>query len=121
MANSKIYYVWINALTSSYAEAIVGRLVRRNWHVGALGSNLVIHSDDKPSSLVAFSVQKTLKEDETITYSTVFEEVKDVLKVLKAKYFSMVITESTGCTWQLGNISIADTLELKEIERRGLN
>lgn len=119
---AKAFYVWINALTASYAEAIVGRLVRRAWQVGALGNQLVLYNDDKPGSLIAFSLIKAVKEGEPeVTCSTAYSEIQDVMKVLKIKYYCIIVVESTACTWSLGNISMDEVVKEEETQRKGLN
>ena len=117
-----MFYVWVNALSAVYAENIVGRLVRRNWQCAALGNQLVLHNEDAPGSLIAFSISRGVKEGEPeLTYSHAYDEVRDVLKVLGIKYYSIIVTEPCASTWSLGNLSITEAAKQDEAQRRGLN
>ena len=120
--STKTFNVWIHALTSNYAEAIAGRLIRRNWLVGALGNQLVLQHDDKPASLIAMSVSKSLKEGEELTPSAILNEVRDVLKVLSITFYSVIVTDSSvNSTWALGNISLAEAIKQDETQKKGMN
>jgi hypothetical protein len=123
MAESKLFYVWVTMISEPNAERLVGKLVRRNWKVQALGNHLVLHSQESPCALVAISLSRTepLKKGEEVGYTAVLEEVKDVLKRLDVKYMNLIVTESTGCTWCLGNINLTQEKKQLEEEKKGLN
>jgi hypothetical protein len=42
----------------------------------------------------------------------------DVIKVLKIQIYSIVVCKVTGCTWNTGNISLAQ-LEKEDLEKKG--
>lgn len=116
------YYVWVNTITDVYTESLVGRLVRRGWRVAPLASSLSLHNEDNMSTLIAFTIARTPKnaEDE-VTAPKVLEEVKDVLKRLKMRYHSVIVTQPVGCTWVLGNITQSETKKLEEERKKATN
>lgn len=115
------YSVWITTLTDSYTDAVAGRLVRRNWNVASLGDTLSLRTDDNMTTMLAFSMTKTPKSDkpeDQINLQTVIAEVKDVLKRLGVKYHSVVVTQYTGATWVLGNITKSEIAAI-ELDKKG--
>lgn len=109
MSAKLTFYVWAVLVTDGYTEQLVGRLVRRNWEVGALGNTLSLRNDDNLATLLAFSMSKAPKSDkpeDEVTQSKALEEVKDILKRVGAKYYALtVISGMPGCTWCLGNVT----------------
>lgn len=114
------FYVWITALGDSHTEQVVGRLVRRNWHVLALGNQLSLHAQDNNASLIALGVSKPWK-DEHVAVGAVLEDVKDVLKVLKVHHYSIIVTQTTGCTWCLGNVTQTELDKLATERKKATN
>lgn len=115
-----MFYVWVTAASDSYTEPLVGRLIRRNWRVTALGNTLSLHSEENLATLVAFSMAKVPKDDKPenlIDQSVALDEVKDVLKRLGVHYYSLVVVQPAGCTWCIGNITHA-ALNKAEVERK---
>ena len=124
MAAEATFYVWVTALSDSYTEQLVGRLCRRGWKMGALGNTLSLHNEDNLATLVAFSMSKAPKDDKPdneVTQSKALEEVKDVLKRLNVKYYSLVVTQTTGCTWCMGNITQTEMKKLEEERKKVVN
>lgn len=119
------YYVWVTVLTDFHTEQLIGRLVRRNWEVGALGNTLSLRNDDNLATLLAFSMAKTPKSDKSedeITQSKALEEVKDVLKRLDTKYHSLIVVAGApGCTWCLGNVTKSGLEKLETETKKGMN
>jgi len=110
------YYVWITTITDSYTEQLVGRLIRRNWKISALGNNLSLRNSDNLATLVAFSMSKVTKDkDEEMSPSKALDELKDILKRLDIKYHTLVVTQPGGCTWTLGNVT-KSLLEKEQLE-----
>lgn len=124
MAIEATYYVWITALSDNFTEQIVGRLIRRNWKVGALGNLLSLHNDENLATMIAVSVSKVPIDDEKeneITISVVIDDIKDILKRLKINYYSLVVSRGTGCTWCLGNVTKAVVEEENFEQKKGVN
>ena len=105
------FYVWITTSIGDYAEALVGKLIRRGYSVMALGGRLVLSRDDNPSTVIAFTLTRRLTKDDKhdeIKCSEIYAEVVDVIKLLEGKFWSIVITRNhEGCTWDVSNISIS--------------
>lgn len=121
MSAERLFYVWVTVEDSKVAEAIVGRIVRRSWRVGALGNQLVLHNDDNPVTMIAMSVARVPKDQEVIAVSNVIDEIRDVMKQLGVRHGSVVVTEAAGCTWSLGNISSSADARLAEDTKKGMN
>lgn len=121
--DSKLFYAWITLVCEHNAERLAGKLIRKNWKVAALGNHLILHNEESPSTLCAFSLSRStpLKKDEEVTYSQVLEELKDTMKRLDIKYYSLIVTESVGCTWCLGNINLTEVKKQEEQVKKGLN
>ena len=100
------YYVWLTASSSECAELLCAKLIRRGFHVGPLGRQLITQHDDNPACVVAFSVHRTPRNDEErAVYNPhgIHAEVVDVVKHIKGRFWSLVVSEATACTWALGN------------------
>jgi hypothetical protein len=124
MPGEVMFYVWVTAISDSYTEQLVGRLVRRNWRVGSLGNTLALHNDENLATLVALSmakVPKSDKEEDQVTQSKALEEVKDVLKRLGVHYYSLVVVQPAGCTWCMGNITHGELKKLEEERKKTVN
>lgn len=119
------FYVWLTVITDGFTDQLVGRLVRRNWEVGALGNTLSLRNDDNLATLLAFSMSKTPKSDkpeDEVTQSKALEEIKDVLKRLDAKYHSLIVVAGNpGCTWCLGNFTKSGLEKLELEQKKGFN
>jgi hypothetical protein len=118
------FHVWLTVITDGFTEQIVGKLVRRNWKVMALGNTLSLRSEDNLATVLAFSMTKKAKSDEPddeITQSIALEEVRDVVKRLNVKYYSLIVTQSGGCTWVLGNITKSSIEKENEEQKKCVN
>lgn len=122
---TQTWYVWLVAAKHEFAEALVARLVRRGFTVGPLGRQLISRYDEGPDCVVAFSMKRDPRDDaerKAYTPSGIYTEVRDVLKLVDAKYWGIVISESAACTWCTGNSSINSEIEQRDSERRkGMN
>lgn len=124
MAAKVMFYVWVTAVSDSYTEQLVGRLVRRGWEMGALGNTLSLHNDQNLATLVAFSMAKAPKSDkpeDVVDQAKALEEVKDVLKRLKVHYYSLVVVQPAGCTWCMGNVTQDELKKLEEERKKVVN
>jgi|SRR6478735_682694 len=124
MTDRVSYYVWITTISDSYAESIVGRLVRRNWMVSSLGNTLSLRNDENLTTLLSFSMSKVPKSDKAedeLTMAKAIDDVKDVLKRLGVRYHSMVLTQVIGATWTLGNMNKTELEKLELTTKKGLN
>lgn len=73
---------------------------------------------------MSFTITKASKGDkpeDEITLAKAIEEVIDVMKVLGAKYHSIVVTETCRATWILGNITNTEVKKAEEERRKATN
>ena len=111
-------------MNDSCTEQFVGRLVRRGWKVAPLGGVLSLHNEDNFATLVAVSLSRQPKDDKPeneITSAFVLEDVRDVLKRLKIKHYSVIVTQYSGCTWQLGNITKSEINKIESEQKKIIN
>lgn len=107
---SSIWYVWFTASKPDFVEALCAKMIRRGWTVGPLGRHLITEHEDSPSCVVALSIHRvprTEEEKKEYTVSGVYAELCDVMRYIKGKYWSLVVSESAGCTWSYGNERIS--------------
>jgi hypothetical protein len=100
------WFVWCTASSSDFAEALCAKLIRRGFTVGPLGRQLITRFDDCPACVVAMSVirvPRTEDEKKEYTATGVHSEICDVIKFIKGRFWSLVVSESAGCTWNIGN------------------
>lgn len=109
------YYVWITALTEAYADELIGRLVAHNWRIAPLSKNLVSASDAKISCLITFSMVKPTQSSFDPDKGLVLEEVKDTMKLLGMRAFSVIVTHGVESTWTSSNVFKPVELNLEEI------
>jgi hypothetical protein len=115
----KPYNVWITCPDPKFFNDLVGTLVKRGFSVLALGRTAVLTYADKPASVIAVQLLRTPKTDEeTAAWGAtgIHDEVVDALKVNKAKFHSIVVSASENCTWNTGNVSIAQ-MEREDAEK----
>lgn len=106
-----IWYVWVTASSSNFAEQLAAKLIRRGFTVGPLGRQLVTQHDDNPACVVAMSIHRvprTEDEKKEHTPTGVHAEICDVIKHIKGKFWSLIVSESTNCTWNIGNEKLSD-------------
>jgi len=102
-----IYYVFITALISSYEDMIIAGLVKAGFQVSSLAedSTVTIGDDDSISVMIALRI-----DTEIVGAVVVIDEVEKVLKDLKIVYYSLVVTESTDCSWDVSSIKLPKAL-----------
>lgn len=105
--NYGIYYVFITALISSYEDMIIAGLVKAGFQVSSLSEDNIatIGGDDSLSSVIALRIDTEM--DGAIV---VIDEVEKVLKDLKIVYYSLVVAESTDCSWSISSIKLSKAL-----------
>lgn len=108
---NKTYYVWLTAQKESFAEALVAKLVRRGFVIGPLGRQLITSYEDRPACVVALSVYRAPRnEQERKEYNAmgIYNEVVDVIRHIKGKFWSIVVSAAEDSTWNTGNCNIDD-------------
>lgn len=124
MAETKTFYVWLIAAKDEFAEQLVSKMVRRGFTIGPLGRQLILRHDDNPACVVAISVYRIPRNDaerKEMTAIGVHNEVTDVIKHIKGKFWGIVVSEQCGCTWNVGNMSLEDEEKAAAIDLKKVN
>jgi len=119
----KQFYVWLTTPSSEFANELVASLVKRGFCVGPLGRRFVITFVDQPADVIAMIIAREPKDEEeetSYTCSGIHDEVMNVLKVIKGRIYSIVVSEGSMCSWNTGNMSIKQ-LEKEAEEKKQLN
>jgi hypothetical protein len=114
----KTYYVWIVASKDEFAESLVAKMVRRGFTVGPLGRQLITRHEDNPACVVAMSVYRIPRNDaerKEYTALGIHQEVTDVVKHVKGKFWGIVVSAASDCTWNTGNMSVVAEEEAKKV------
>jgi hypothetical protein len=100
-----IYYVWITALMPSYQDGIIAGLVKRGYMVGpaAKDGKVSVGTDTTAATLFALSVYRTDAETDA---NKVYTDITEVLKDMKAYYYSVIVSHSYEATWIGSNFSL---------------
>ena len=75
------------------------------WTVGPLARTLILEPDESPACVVALSIHRvprTKEEEKEYTATGVHAELCDVMKFVKGRFWSLVVSEAAGCTWNVG-------------------
>lgn len=119
---TKTYYVWIIAQKETTAETLVAKMIRRGYTVGPLGRSLITSHSDNPACVVAMTLYRNPKNDqERKDYNAlgIHNEVTDVIKLIKGKFWGIVVSTVVECTWNIGNMSLeADQKERFETSKK---
>jgi hypothetical protein len=109
-SSTSTWYVWLTAGQTDYAEGLCAKLIRRGWTVGPLGRQLITQFDDCPACVVALSIRRDPRnEEEKKEYTAlgVHAELCDVMRHIKGKFWSLVVSEAALCTWSIGNARLS--------------
>lgn len=109
VAPIKTYYAWVIASSSEYAEQLVAKLIKRGFTVGPLGRQLITTYDGNAAAIIAMSIYRTPRNDQEKkewTATGVHAEVSDVIKVVKGKFWGLIVASTCDCTWNTGNIHL---------------
>lgn len=118
------YHVWFIAQRDAFAEALAAKLVRRGFTVGPLGRHFITSHEDNPACVVALSLYRAPRtEAERKEYNArgVHQEVTDVMKHVKGKFWAVVVSASADSTWNIGNESISEQERAKEEAKKQVN
>jgi hypothetical protein len=88
----------------SYQDGIIAGLAKKGYMIGpaAKDGKVTLSKDDCPGALIALSVYR---EQET-NVNNIYDDTLEVLKEMKAYYYSVVISHSYEATWVGPNFSI---------------
>lgn len=121
---SKSFYVWLTLISEYKAECLVTKLVRSNWSVQNLANQMILSGQNNPAVLCALRLSRELplKEKEPVTIAQAIDEIKDILKRIDAKYYSLIITPVIeDARWSLGNINLEEVKKEISETKKSLN
>ena len=99
------WFVWITALSSAYAEALVGRIVAKGWHVSALGDALVIGGQ---GSLAIIGIKMTITGKTPVTKEQALSMLSESMDGLGMVWVGVVITEPCDSRWMSNVLPYAE-------------
>jgi len=104
---SNVYYVFITVLISSYEDMIIAALVKEGYQVSALSetNEVTIGNKDSVSAMIALRVVA-----EATNANELNGEIQEVLDELKILYYSLIVTESVDCSWNVSDIKLPRAL-----------
>jgi hypothetical protein len=107
--NHGVYYIFITALISSYEDMIIAALVKNGFMVSSLSEDneVTMGGGDYISAIIALRIDI---EDEVKPAIVLSDEIEKVLKDLNIVYYSLIVTESTDCSWNVSDIKIPKAL-----------
>lgn len=116
-----LFYVWLTTFDTSYVDQLCLKLIKRGFVVGAMGRKLFTEHEDNAVSVVALSIHRhPVSEEEKRDYTAtgIHAEITDVLRTLKAKWASMVVSVTAGCTWNIGNVRVTAAERAVELTKK---
>lgn len=105
--NYGIYYVFITALISSYEDMVIAALVKKGFQVSPLSETNQVTIGDKDSICAMIALRIDLDDKSAFDLHT---EIQSVLHELRVVYYSLVVTESADCCWNISNIKVPKAL-----------
>ncbi len=120
------YYVIVPVLNAGSLDRLVAVLVKRGYKVGPLASNHTAYltTDENLVTLITVNVWKHVPNDIADPRTAVFDDIKDILKVIEAKYIMLWVGEPMMCNWGLGNVKKSEKTVAfgdAEIPKKDLN
>lgn len=105
--NYGIYYVFITALISSYEDMIIAGLVKAGFQVSSLAEDntVTLSTEDSVCAIIALRID--VDNENAFDLQT---EIQKILKELKVIYYSLIVTESVDCAWNISNIKLPKAL-----------
>lgn len=103
------HYCWITALIPAYLDGLIAGLIKKGYMVGPTSKEGEIIAPGEPiSALIALRVYK----GQDYSIDSLYTDITDVLKELKAFYHSIIITETINARWYGANFSFVDQARL---------
>lgn len=109
------YYLVVPLLSESVVDRIISVLVKRGYSVGPLASSRKAYfgSENNLVTLLALNIGRYTDEQEADYMGKVYDDVLDVLDVVKAKYLAIWLSEPINSAhFNVGNVT-RDTVEEK--------
>ena len=96
------WYVWITAVSDTYAEALAGRLVSHGWTISPLGKTITVTVSDSGCAVISLNIEKNVEE---VDLDVVVEELKATMKLLRLLWISLVVTEpGPAARWSINDL-----------------
>lgn len=104
------FYLLVGLLMESYVDKVISVLVKRGYTVAPLADSGKAYTavDKNVCTIAQLLLKKNMPEDTKDGYQVVMKDVKDVLEVIKAKWFMSWVGQPEMCTWALGNVILED-------------
>lgn len=100
-----VYYIWITAMLSQYAETLISKMVKLGYRVGpACEGQLIIGNSNQPSVIIALRI-----ESNKASINTIYKDISNIIRSNNIFIYSIVISEATACTWNCSNIVLPET------------
>jgi hypothetical protein len=119
------YYLLVPLLTAPSVDRAIAVLVKRGYKVGPLSSNRTAYltGEDNAVTILALELTGHVPSDSKDPRGHVYEEVKDVLKVIEAKYLMIWIGDPCMCNWAMGNVKKTDAavVGIVEPDKKSMN
>jgi hypothetical protein len=115
------FFVWVTSSNVDYAEAAVAKLVRRGFTVAPLGRQLITQHVDNPACVIAFSLLRQPRNDEEkkeYTATGIHGEVTDVIRHVKGKWWSLIVSVGAASTWNIGNERSSEAEKVAEAAKK---
>jgi hypothetical protein len=105
------YIVFITAMFPHYSKDVVYKLIEKGYIVSSANKNcLALFDDDSASAVIALNLKINDKN-----INKVYDDVEHILAEIKAKYYSLIISDFGSFRFTYSNFSIPKTIKKKEI------
>jgi hypothetical protein len=115
------FYAWITADTDDYADALCAKLVRRGFYVGPMGRMLVTKREDSLAHVIAVVMYRRPRdeaEEKEYNVMGIHAEIADAVKQLKGKFWSLIVSKASACTWNIGAVKLNDDQRVAALAKK---
>lgn len=107
-----MFYCWITAMFASYQDDVIAGLANKGYMVGPIDINgKVIHDTDPYSASIVMGIK--VYRDQPIVIDDLYDDLISILTQIKAKFYSVIISEAAMATWSSANFTFPPTNETK--------
>lgn len=104
------YYILLPVMSEASVDRVIAVMVKRGYKVAPLSSKgaAYLAGEKNLVTIATLNVWKAIDADEEDPMNVVTEDVKDILKVIDAKFYMLFVSEPVNCRWALGNLKQDD-------------